>query len=175
MKEKIQKFREYLDYVERHYDNVQKAWKELQDKCGDIRFVYDDYVFNCIDSNVKNHDLSKLSQEEFTQYRQFFYPTEQEQEEKDKELMNQAWQSHLLNNDHHWQTWTTKEYNNPYAHEIYLVENIIDWIAMGYEFGDTAKEYYENNKSKIKLPKESISFMYRIFDRVYPQSCQADA
>ena len=174
MKEKIQKFREYLDYVERHYDNVQKAWVEIQDKCGDMRFVYDDYVFNCIDSNVKNHDLSKLSQEEFTQYRQFFYPTEQE--EKDKELMNQAWQNHLLNNDHHWQTWTTKEYNsNPYAHEIYLVENIIDWIAMGYEFGDTARDYYEKNKKSIKLPKEAISFMYRIFDRVYPQSCQADA
>ena len=26
MQELIQKTREYLDYVERHYNNVQKAW-----------------------------------------------------------------------------------------------------------------------------------------------------
>lgn len=168
MKEKIQKFREYLDYVERHYDNVQKAWKEVQDKCSDMRFIHDDYVFGCIDRHVKCHDLSKLSQEEFTQYRQFFYPTKGEV--KDKELMNQGWQNHLLKNDHHWQTWTTKDYFSPYAQEIYLVENIIDWMAMGYEFGDTAKDYYEKNKESIKLPDWAIELMYKIFYRVYPRS-----
>lgn len=173
MKEKIQKFREYLDYVERHYDNVQKAWISIQINCGDMRFVYDDYVFNCIDSNVKNHDLSKLSPEEFTQYRQFFYPTKDE--EPNQQLMNEGWENHLKQNLHHWQNWTTKEYCNPYEAEIYFIENIIDWMAMGYEFGDTAKEYYENNKSKIKLPEWSIKLMYEVFDRVYPQSCQADA
>lgn len=166
MKEKIQKFREYLDYVERHYDNVQKAWKVLQEQCGDMRFIYDDYVFNCIDSNVKNHDLSKLSQEEFTQYRQFFYPTSSE--EKNKDLMKVAWNNHLQKNPHHWQHWTSKSYGNPYESEIYFIENIIDWMAMGYEFGDTAKDYYEKNKAEIILPKWSINLMYQIFDKVYP-------
>ena len=33
MQELIQKTREYLDYVERHYNNVQKAWAELNEKC----------------------------------------------------------------------------------------------------------------------------------------------
>lgn len=168
MKEKIKKFREYLDYVERHYDNVQKAWGEIQGKCGDLRFIYDDYVFNCIDSNVKNHDLSKLSQEEFTQYRQFFYPASNEK--KNKNLMTMAWNNHLQNNQHHWQHWTVKSYGNPYESEIYFVENIIDWMAMGYEFGDTAKDYYEKNKHEISLPKWSVDLMYKIFDRVYPQA-----
>ena len=42
-------------------------------------------------------------------------------------------------------------------------------MAMGYEFGDTAKEYYENNKAKIDLPKWAIDEMYKIFDIVYPE------
>jgi Family of unknown function (DUF5662) len=167
MKAKIQKFRVYLDYVERHYDNVQKAWGIIQDKCSDMRFVYDDYIFNLIDTNVKNHDLSKLSQEEFTQYRQFFFPTADE--EKDRELFDLAWMNHLKQNNHHWQTWTSKEFSTPYEAEIYFIENIIDWMAMGFEFGDTAQEYYENNKSKIHLPDWSIDLMYKIFDRVYPK------
>lgn len=165
MKEKIQKFRDYLDYVERHYDNVQKAWKVLQEQCGDMRFIYDDYVFNCIDSNVKNHDLSKLSQEEFTQYQQFFYPTTDEV--KSKDLMKTAWNNHLQKNPHHWQHWTCKTYGNPYECEIYFIENIIDWMAMGYEFNDTAKDYYEKNKAEIILPKWCVELMYKIFDKVY--------
>lgn len=170
MKELIQKTREYLDYVERHYNNVQKAWQEIQDKCGTVkdgsfRFLYDDFVYFNIDNNIKNHDKSKLSKEEFVQYRQFFYPTSYEI--KDKDLMNKAWENHLKENDHHWQTWTERYKNNNYASEIFLIENICDWMAMGYEFGDTAKEYYENNKEKINLPDWAIELMYKIFDKVY--------
>ena len=58
---KIQKFREYLDFIENHYNNIQKSWKEIQEKCGDMRFVYDDYIFYIIDRAVKLHDESKLS------------------------------------------------------------------------------------------------------------------
>lgn len=73
VQEKIFKTREYLDYFERHYNNVQKAWKVIQEKCGnDFRFMYDDYVWNCINEDVINHDMSKLSENEFIQYRQFF-------------------------------------------------------------------------------------------------------
>jgi len=38
MLERIKKTREYLDYIEEHYMNVQKAWKELQQKCKEMRF-----------------------------------------------------------------------------------------------------------------------------------------
>ena len=41
----IQKTREYLDYLEEHYNNVQKAWKIIQDKCKDMPFIYDDFQF----------------------------------------------------------------------------------------------------------------------------------
>lgn len=61
MKDKIAKFREYLDYVERHYDNVQKAWSVIQEKCKDMKFIYDDSVFWSLDAAIKKHDESKLS------------------------------------------------------------------------------------------------------------------
>lgn len=165
MKERIAKFREYLDYIERHYDNVQKAWKLINDKCGSgFRFISDDYVWNCIDQNVKNHDLSKLSAAEFTQYRQYFFPAAYE--EKDKDLFNSAWENHKKENPHHWQNWTIQFANHPFA-DIYLVENIVDWVAMGFEFGDTAKSYYEKNKEKINLPDWAIKDMYSIFECIY--------
>ena len=84
MQELIQKTREYLDYVERHYNNVQKAWAELNEKCKGKGFnwLYDDFIWNNINENIKHHDESKLSRYEFVQYRQFFYPTSYEQKDK---------------------------------------------------------------------------------------------
>lgn len=166
MKDRINKFREYLDYIERHYDNVQKAWRLINMKCpnNEFRFMHDDYVWNMIDSEVKRHDISKLSAEEFTQYRQFFFPTNKE--DKDKGLFDKAWEHHKLHNEHHWQTWTERYKNDIYA-DAFLLMNIVDWVAMGFEFGDTAKNYYEKNKEKIALPEWAISIMYKIFDCIY--------
>lgn len=166
MKELIQKFREYLDYVEEHYDNVQKAWKLIQEKCREkgFRFLYDDFVWATIDAEVKAHDMSKLSTEEFTQYRQYFFPADGE--EKDKSLFKAAWEHHKAENNHHWQTWTEKAEGNPYA-DAYLVMNIVDWVAMGMKFGDTAKSYYEKNKDTIRLPEWAVKLMYEIFDCIY--------
>ena len=167
MIEKINKFREYLDYIEEHYNNVQKAWKIINDKCQNkgFRFIYDDFVWHTIDSEVKAHDLSKLSSEEFTQYRQFFFPCEGE--DKDKALFKKAWEHHKANNEHHWQTWTERHEKNPYA-DAFLIMNIVDWVAMGIKFNDTAKDYYEKNKADIKLPDWAIELMYKVFDCIYP-------
>ena len=53
MKETIQKFRKYLDYIEEHYNNVQKAWKLLQEKCKSMNFIYDDHLFFTLDAEIK--------------------------------------------------------------------------------------------------------------------------
>lgn len=166
MLDKIKKTREYLDYIERHYNNVQKAWKLINDNCKNgFRFISDDFVWHSIDVAVKNHDLSKLSKEEFTQYRQYFFPTESE--EKDKDQFKSAWENHKRENPHHWQNWTVKHKDHMYA-DIFLVENIVDWVAMGFEFNDTALSYYEKNKDEINLPEWAIELMYKIFDCIYP-------
>ncbi|MGB1216722.1 MAG: hypothetical protein ACPG5P_02540 [Saprospiraceae bacterium] len=59
-----------------------------------------------------------------------------------------------------------EERTQSYA-DVFLVENIVDWVAMGFEFNDTALSYYEKNKDKIDLPNWAVKEMYKIFDCIY--------
>ena len=127
--------------------------------------MYDDFMWHVIDAEVKAHDESKLSAQEFTQYRNYFCPAENE--EKDQEAFLSAWEHHKEHNEHHWQNWTVKHGTNMYA-DAFLVMNIVDWVAMGFEFGDTASDYYEKNKDEIKMPDWAVKMMYQIFDCIYP-------
>jgi hypothetical protein len=43
---------------------------------------------------------------------------------------------------------------------------VIDWTAMGYVFNDTPRQFYEKNKSNIKLSEKQKKFMHEIFDRL---------
>lgn len=170
IKAKIAKFREYLNYLERHYDNVQMAWKLINDRCQrkGFRFMSDDFVWGSIDEAIKMHDESKLSMQEFTQYRNYFFTAEGE--EKDKLSFDLAWDHHLDQNEHHWQNWTQRQENGMMYADIFLVQMVCDWVAMGFEFGDTAKDYYEKNKERINLPDWAIRLIYEIFDCIYPKS-----
>lgn len=163
MLEKIEKFRAWLNEIEQHYNDVQKAWGLIKDKCKDMPFMADDFIYFTIDQNVKIHDLSKLSVNEFTQYRQYFHPCKDEK--KDKQLFKSAWNHHKEHNRHHWETWTS----SPILHDIvYVIENVIDWVAMGFVEGKiNAKEFYEKNKHKIDIPDWAVGIMYKIFDRIY--------
>lgn len=162
---KTREYLEYLDYFERYYNNAQKAWKVIQEKCGnDFRFMYDDYIWNCINEDVTNHDMSKLSENEFIQYRQFFYPCSFEV--KDKDMFMSAWEHHKKNNVHHWQNWT-KTIGTIYDDMLFVVMMVVDWVAMSYEMGDTAKEYYENNREVIKLENWADSLVKQIFNKIY--------
>ena len=158
----INKTRDYLDYIEEHYQNVLKSWRLVKDKCENMRFMYDDFYFFTLDANIKQHDFSKLSKEEFTQYRQFFHPLYGET--KNKEQFEKAWEHHKKENGHHWQNWILEPSQDQ---ELYIVEMAVDWMAMGLKFGDTAREYYDENKDKIKLPEWADRFVNEIFDAVY--------
>ena len=72
------------------------------------------------------------------------------------------------NNPHHWENWTANIecLGFPDSWEIDCAHMICDWMAMGYSFGDTAQQYYENNKNKIHLPEFAMPFIYQIFDRI---------
>lgn len=166
--EYIKKTREYLDYLERHIKNVEKAFKLVKDKCSDMRFIYDDVFFHTLQASVLCHDLSKLFEHEFTQYRQCFYPIREYGEHEICDL-SKAWEHHKNNNLHHWENWTLiLSYDfHPDDWEVNCAHMVIDWVAMGFEFGDTAKSYYEKNKDKIKLPSHAVDFIYEIFDRIY--------
>ena len=161
--EKAEKTRDYLDYIEEHYSNVQQAWIKVQEKCKDMRIISDDYYFSFLNEEIEEHDLSKLSADEFIQYRKSFFKTDMEPETE----LDTAWECHKQSNLHHWENWTTKSFSDPNEWEVHCAHMVIDWVAMGYKFGDTAKTFYEKNKDKILLPVYAVEFMYEIFNRVY--------
>lgn len=160
--EQIKKTREYLDYIEEHVLNVRRAWQEIQEKCKDMNIVYDDFLYNWLGDEVERHDLSKMSEQEFVQYRKAFYPATPEH----KYDMSDAWEHHKKHNPHHWANWTKKEYYHPNEWSVHCTHMVIDWMAMGYKFGDTVQEYYEKNRDKIELPSYAVSFIYMIFERL---------
>ncbi len=162
-KETIKNTRDYLDYVERHYNNVQRAYKELEKALKGKELLFSDPVLvELLDRKIEIHDLSKLSKEEFVQYRQYFYPTKAE--ETNKEWFLAGWDNHCEKNDHHWQNWTKKYTELNHDSIPCILENIVDWMAMGYEFGDTAVAYYDKNKETINIPEWGRPFMERILD-----------
>ena len=165
----INKTREYLDYLEEHFDNIRKAFQELSVACDGMTWVGDDNTWHTLRHEVCHHDISKFSTEEFVPYRNRFFPLDTATKE-DKDAFNKAWIHHYEANEHHW------EYINSLSDELvsrkpglierYLIHMLIDWTAMGYKFGDTAQEYYEQNKHKILLKPEQVEFMYTVFDRL---------
>ena len=171
--DRINKTQEYLNYLQNHLLNIQKAFYLVEEKCHDLFFIYDDFKFVCLQIEVENHDLSKFSPEEFCYYRQKYFPTTNEKlsAKKIDEDFEIAWQHHLKYNDHHWETWTSKLGNNPHVYNEYqqicCVHMVIDWIAMGMYFNNTALEYYEKNKAYIKIPVWAERLVYEICDRVY--------
>ena len=158
----IQKTREYLDYLDRHIDNVERAWKEVQEKCSSMHMIWEDFYWHSLDLAVKQHDLSKFSKEEFTQYRAFFYPVDDEITVK--EDFDMAWAHHKICNDHHWENWTQIKECHPNEQALCCTHMVVDWLAMSYEFGDTPRSYYENNKDSIHLPTWAQSYICQMFD-----------
>jgi len=164
---KIKAIRAYCDYVEEHLQNIEKAWKVIQAKCKSEKFIWDDHCFWLIDGLVERHDLSKFSPEEFTQYQQKFHPDNPNPSAQEKELIednfSKAWEHHKEYNPHHWENWAGKEYYHPHEAICHCVCMIIDWMAMGYKFNDTAESYYLKNRHRIGLTTEWHEFCMRVF------------
>ncbi len=74
----ISKFREYLDYIEEHLNNVNKAFEEVSWACAAMPMIGDDHNWHTLRQEVRNHDLSKFGVEEFCAYRNSFYPINKE-------------------------------------------------------------------------------------------------
>lgn len=162
--------KQYINYLERHYINVQEAFAEFTARIFHKNFKqnekYTSFLtrtkldengnFEVLRAKIQAHDLSKLGKEEFTQYRDNFFPIDEASKLKNKEDFNQAWIHHQEYNAHHWQTRADLGDNIPKKDSFYLIccaiENALDWIAMAYEFNETPlNKYYLDNQNKIRL------------------------
>lgn len=168
------KEKEYREYINEHKLNVQKAWNIMKNNNKIMKYIEnvidEDIVHNAfsstiimLDTNIFIHDDSKYSKEEFDAYRKRFFPISEEEKDNCKEEFDKAWEHHYTYNLHHWNGW----YKNGYPDRmqlIYVVEMICDWEAMGYKFGNTAKEFYYKNKDNIHLGEKQTKWVKDILE-----------
>ena len=169
----------YKNYIKEHQENVRKAFEEIKEN----PIVYQRYSGEILDAlwgRVLIHDKSKYSEEEFVPYRKNFYPINAEEKEENKPDFDKAWEHHWKNNSHHWQyrkNKTSFDKNNK-EEVLDVLENILDWIAMGYKFNDRPYQYYENNKNNITLCEDERKYLedliYNVIDIDYIQKEDSD-
>jgi len=170
MLETIQKTREYLDFLEKHYNYIQKAFKVVEETCKNMRFIYDDFYYHGLRDNLKFHDVEKLSNEEFIYFREWYFPTEEEQNSRKLRLLAQqnlekALKHHRGVTNHH-----ANHISKSIFDEIFYAEMVIDWIAVSYFKGGTAKEFYESYKKDFKFEDWVDTFITDILNNVYEDS-----
>ena len=169
----------YKKYIKEHQGNVRKAFEEIKEN----PIIYQRYSGEILDAlwgRVLIHDESKYSDEEFIPYRKNFYPINAEEKEENKLDFDKAWEHHWKNNSHHWQyrkNKTSFDKNNK-EEVLDVLENILDWIAMGYKFNDRPYQYYENNKNNITLCEDERKYLedliYNVIDIDYIQKEDSD-
>ena len=159
--------RKYEEYIEEHMVYVWKAYQYISKLLGSI--LKEKNIHKELISNVLNHDNSKYSLEEFEPYRKNFYPIHDLEKENNKDAFDVAWKHHYMNNKHHWNIWAlgaeTDEECTPMP-ILYIYEMVIDWVAMGYKFNNTAYDYYNNNRNEIKLHPESRKELETILNKI---------
>lgn len=171
---KIERMHFYLDYLKEHYENVQKAWKEIQEKCIDMDIVSLTAYRNAIDEEVKIHDMSKLSEDEFVQYQEKHYPADFEKSKEGIRVKYMlAYTHHKVYNFHHY-SYHYKTNKIKSTWKIHCVHMIIDWMAMGYRFGDTAYDFYQNAGKHMKLPSDAVVLIDQMFQRLYGKTLLTD-
>jgi hypothetical protein len=152
--ELINKTRQYLDYLEEHLKNVEKAYTVVKSACFDLFNDWDGLY-----ADISEHDLSKFSKEEFTDYRCFYFTAYFESKPAN---IDEAWNAHLnANGTHHPQS---AFYDDTSRKSI--LHTVIDLTAMGYTFGATAQEYYQSHREEFPFTDMADFYINTIFQRL---------
>lgn len=158
------KEKEYIKYIENHKFLIEQAFDEMV-MCPDMQWLTWEFYHVDLYDRIKNHDNSKYEIEEFDAYRKNYYPVNEEEKELNKEDFEKAWKHHYESNRHHWQC---RQFDNCKDNKLSkeqildCLENICDWMAVGYDKGDRPYQFYETIKDKIKLPQEEINFLEKV-------------
>ena len=150
----IQKRQEYLNYIEEHINNVKKAWANLISITAIQSFLagFDNsrQLIAITADNIKVHDKSKYSEEEFEPYRRHFHSVNEKEKEESTFDYGIAWQHHKDNNKHHWEYWSERHIVNDMPWQ-YVVEMFCDHAAMSIKFGGTALEWFNEQLANKKI------------------------
>lgn len=151
--------REYLNYIDEHKKNVEKAWEVV--KQIDNPYIKDN--LDIIEENIKKHDSSKYNNDEFNWYRKKYFPIDDNEANEVIDRINEIFKLHYSRNPHHWEYWLDEEGNLDYNKHsedtidkdimIAYIEMLCDWASFGIKKEDPkeTRAWYISNKPKIKL------------------------
>lgn len=162
LKTKIQEKR-YKKYLKKHKKYIIKAYENFISNPNSY-LIADKELLDKLYERILIHDNSKFSDKEFDGYRKHFFPASKQEKEESLEDYKKALDHHYKTNSHHWQNrQTKKDFDICNDEEILdILENILDWMAIGYFFKNTVKEYYDKNKKDIILCKEEKIYLEHI-------------
>lgn len=162
---------EYKEYIEEHINNVNKAWSLMKKNKDVMKYIGKEagidvaFMIASLDNQIKAHDLSKFSVEEWEPYRMYHYSINDQEKIDSKSDYEKAWEHHYTNNLHHWNWWA---YNNQKDKMTlnYVIEMCCDWIAMSMKFGGDAYHWYLN-QTDIILGEKQKTWLINILTKYY--------
>lgn len=152
------KEKDYKKYIYEHRAAIADAFTEMV-MCEELHYLWENEEFyNKMVDRITEHDMSKFSKEEFDAYRKYYHPINEQEKEAAAQEFELAWEHHKKVNDHHWQH--RKDFLDFTENtQLAILENVCDWLAMGYVFGNRPYEYYEQHKDNISLPEKDRTFL----------------
>lgn len=151
--------KKYTEYLNTHIENVKKAFND------NIDIFMTHFSKNDVDlarENIKSHDKSKFSLEEFDGYLDKFYPSKYYRISDETAIninYDMAWLHHYTHNLHHPEYWVFIDSNPKTEPSLrlmemspeYLIEMICDWESFSYTGKGTAYEFYHKVDRKEGL------------------------
>ena len=161
--QKVEHTRQYLDYLEKHYNSVQKAWNIIKKTFKHWEMLQDPKIVKAVEKEIREHDLSKFDPVEFDAYRRRFYPIDGE--DKNSPDIDKAFKGHIENpaNSHHYEQWPRKSKNK----EVDFLHMLSDWYGMELSGHGNNKNYYAKVKDKMNIPdwaREKLEEMIKTFN-----------
>ena len=158
--EQKKKEKEYKKYIDEHIDNVHKAWefmkrnKKVMDYIAKISGVNISFTISALNSQIKSHDMSKFSLDEWEPYRMHHHPANEQEKIDSQAAYEKAWEHHYTNNLHHWNWWAYNKQEDKMPLN-YVIEMCCDWIAMSMKFGGDAYHWYLDQKDIVLGTKQN--------------------
>ena len=142
---------EWQSNLQRHIECVQKAGFRL----------------GVPDKQLRDHDLSKWSEEEFPGYALKFLGN-------DDSLFAAAWHHHFRNNPHHWQYWMFPDEFKMTGTENgclpmpmnYALEMVADWCGASvvYTGLEDMSDWLARNWRKVRMHSETREYVREVLD-----------
>ncbi len=153
------KFERCKNYILGHRALVEKGFEILQPLLKDY---LSDAEMELLKSNIKVHDESKFSSDEFFARVNYYHG---EKSEENLKKLKSAEEKHKTTNPHHPEYWAAKNEEMP---RVYIVEMVLDMWTFGLRDNNPREifDFYEKNKDEMPLLGSSRKELERVLKMV---------